>query len=1420
MISNTFAFCFYKPTIMRSFLKGTIVSFLLLMGAVNAYSYIAAADLRYECQGNNFYTFYLDVYVECGGLKDGETALSHRLFIESENLGIDLINAFTVDMRIDHSKTKEIALVCQRFVDEGKTDCKAGGVERGMQRFTYVGTKNFSQLEKTNDWRIHWTKNFRSKQLNTINNTEDHAYYVETFINNKDFTCNSSPVFNNTPTVIGIVGEENIYNPQITDADGDELRFEIADPRLFGDVDIPYLAGYSKEKPFSTNSPISIDQQGVITFTPTEQGEISIVDVLISEYRDNKLVGKTSRAIQINTFDDANNVPELTGFNGEDNFTMTYCVGQTITAGDLFIMGSDVDAELIGLDEQKISFEVRVGKSNKTFSSAQDGIERKLNFNWTFSAADVGENKFSITVKDDGCPISREVTKDYTIFVNPRPEFSLGVDFVLPCDNPGPLAPAISGGTSPLEYVWGNWESVFDVDQNMYVTLITDTMFTETSASITVNKPQLIGLSVKDALGCVKTDFITLNKSMTGDIGYEDWCFGEPTTFNDSVTSTFLPIKTHEWHFEENTAAVEGQEEETYTFLNSGQHKPFVIVEDDRGCIDTFSTIIYLCVPPKFVFSLLDTCNNAVHIKDFTNYGLSCNLETMFSSPIDAYHPQSSEFKFSVKPTVGDYPFTIHADLESGCVMDTIITLDVLKSPLISFFEGGVYLKDFAYNCDDPDSTIRATLLEEGNGDIIWDWERTSAYDFLNQVNDSTYVNIEQAIVIAEVTDVLGCKDEASVRIINDISPDFTYDIVCELGQPMQFNNTSVVGLAEGVIYQWRIDDGPVFSMEKNPSHQFIEEKDYEVTLRVTDKNGCSSSKMHSVFYSFPKGELMFTPDLSGDFCAKNDILTAIAPTIFHLDSIVWDKGDGQIDSYPNGTVALNQGKEIDFTYNTEGNYEISLDMMFNENLDVAVGERCLVTYEDRDDQSVTIKTELNGTIVMNRLCVGDSAQLVFNQTSGNEVTTIHWQVFKKNTDILVKDIREISPVVVFDEVGELDYTVLITDTEGCDIEKTSALDFAQIKVQSIHRAFVEIGDTACANEFSQITIRVDDDGEVLDWYVRDQTTGKLIPPNPEKPNDTIIGYTRGDAGGDSVEKGLISYKFNRPGDNKITIYMVGRIGAVDECRSVVDTSIFVAPIPNVEFTVSDPVCAGDSVTIITNKSTIDSSDEIQSYLWDFGGGATSIDENPEYVFQEGGFQMVSLTVKGSKCSNADTSSTSVYVKHVAKADFIYDVTSLEAYIPISFTDNSTSESEIVSYFYDFGNGVTSDLADVDHEYDTISVYQVKHIVATSEGCRDTVVKTTDLNTYLDVPTAFSPNGDGNNDLIGLIHKSIKNLTEYKIYNRWGQVVFDGGDDPELSWDGTFNGSDQEMGVYVVIVKGTGAYDTLFEFKKNITLLR
>ena len=68
--------------------------------------------------------------------------------------------------------------------------------------------------------------------------------------------------------------------------------------------------------------------------------------------------------------------------------------------------------------------------------------------------------------------------------------------------------------------------------------------------------------------------------------------------------------------------------------------------------------------------------------------------------------------------------------------------------------------------------------------------------------------------------------------------------------------------------------------------------------------------------------------------------------------------------------------------------------------------------------------------------------------------------------------------------------------------------------------------------------------------------------------------------------------------------------------------------------------------------------------------------------------------------------------------------------------------------------------------------------------------------TSIDVPTAFTPNGDNQNDVIYVNGWGIKQLLEFKIYNRWGQLVFESNDITK-GWNGYYKGELQPQDTYV-----------------------
>ncbi len=101
---------------------------------------------------------------------------------------------------------------------------------------------------------------------------------------------------------------------------------------------------------------------------------------------------------------------------------------------------------------------------------------------------------------------------------------------------------------------------------------------------------------------------------------------------------------------------------------------------------------------------------------------------------------------------------------------------------------------------------------------------------------------------------------------------------------------------------------------------------------------------------------------------------------------------------------------------------------------------------------------------------------------------------------------------------------------------------------------------------------------------------------------------------------------------------------------------------------------------------------------------------------------------------------------------------------------------------------------------DPFGNYILNVIASSAGGCTavDTLTLTVQSPDNPRIPTAFSPNGDNNNDNFFVIDLNLEYLKEFKIFNRWGQVVYD--NTTQAKWDGKLNGADQPRDVYLYII--------------------
>jgi gliding motility-associated-like protein len=124
-----------------------------------------------------------------------------------------------------------------------------------------------------------------------------------------------------------------------------------------------------------------------------------------------------------------------------------------------------------------------------------------------------------------------------------------------------------------------------------------------------------------------------------------------------------------------------------------------------------------------------------------------------------------------------------------------------------------------------------------------------------------------------------------------------------------------------------------------------------------------------------------------------------------------------------------------------------------------------------------------------------------------------------------------------------------------------------------------------------------------------------------------------------------------------------------------------------------------------------------------------------------------------------------------------------------------------------------------DGSYESI---KYKVLVYNQQGCLDSAFITVRIfktAPQIFVPTGFTPNGDGKNDIIRPVAVGISKLEYFRIYNRWGQLVFSTSINGQ-GWNGKIKGKDQSSNVYVWIVKGVDFTGKEIIAKGTVTLIK
>lgn len=277
-------------------------------------------------------------------------------------------------------------------------------------------------------------------------------------------------------------------------------------------------------------------------------------------------------------------------------------------------------------------------------------------------------------------------------------------------------------------------------------------------------------------------------------------------------------------------------------------------------------------------------------------------------------------------------------------------------------------------------------------------------------------------------------------------------------------------------------------------------------------------------------------------------------------------------------------------------------------------------------------------------------------------------------------------------------------------------------------------------------------------------------------------------------------------------------VNAFVACDVLIDTIVVKSRTFTFTLSPDDTTCPGMSVPLFAK---IDSRDAPFTFRWASSAGITDTGTvNTTFKTELPGYYKCYLTVQNNLGCVA-TDSVAYYVGSAPKIAVNPSSVVLSNDVAVQLEAEGVDKSNTLIYTWlpDDGSlnnpNINNPLA---HPAAT-TMYTV--IAMTPKGCRDTATAKVivDYN-MLCLPDAFTPNGDGLDDIFRLCSLHHEKLVDFTIFNRWGEIVYYNTSDPQQGWDGTYKGVQQDMGVYnyFIILEGSEGIDKIY--KGNVTLIR
>jgi gliding motility-associated-like protein len=846
----------------------------------------------------------------------------------------------------------------------------------------------------------------------------------------------------------------------------------------------------------------------------------------------------------------------------------------------------------------------------------------------------------------------------------------------------------------------------------------------------------------------------------------ETACLNQAITFTNQSTidqsvDAGAQISTWTWNFGDGSpdSVVNNGQPFNRLFSSAGAYSVTLTAKTADGCnSNTVSKTITVNPVPLASFSLPTGVCMPGGSALFTNASVLAGQGQMVyewnfgdggtSTQVNPTHVYTSVNAFTV---------TLKASSALGCTDDTTIVL-----PVTTFVNKPIAGFDISITRPCVGTIVNFTDKSTSSGNIsTWGWifgDATTSTQQNPSKTLSSHGNFTAGLV---VTDNSGCvSDTVYKSLLSYANPvvAMSYPVGClpENGEVQFTSSVSTPDNQAVQSYLWNFGDpnaggsNPNTSTQANPTHRYVA-GNYAVGLKVTTVNGCTTDSVWNISL-FPRPEIQYGPILT-PVClntpAPVSVATARVTNGALGTGIYTGKGTGSQGNFdPN--VAGVGNHTIWYVFTTQNGCRDSAaatiwvhavpNALFDAPASICLNETATFTNQSTINTSVDANASI-ATWTWN-----------FDDGSGNVVKTDGLS-FTRN----------------FAAAKAYNVTLITTSADGCTgntFSKTLNVNAIPVADFSIPSGICMPGGQATFTNRStvggQATL-------TYQWNFGDGSTSTQVSP---------------------------SHIYTNVQPYNVSLTATSSFGCRADTSILLPAAAFVQrPVPAFDMS-TDKACEGTAVSF-TDRST--SGSGITGWNWSFGDGTTSTQQNPSKTFTRFGTYTVSLQVTDQNgCAALPLSiSKSVQININPKIDAGPDLAG-EENSTVILKATAANASELVFSWQPAGLLNNPDILQPSY---IVKADQVFILTATDKDgiCSATDEMKVTVLRGITAPNAFSPNGDGINDVW-----FIRNLTDYpdasvKIFDRYGRQVFvsKGYSTP---WDGKLNGTPVPAGTYYYII--------------------